>query len=119
MTLLLELARPGPRPILASNPPRPYMSLNFPGRHRLSPEDAIRHVPGIRRITDRIAVRPHAAPTEVKSQIERALQRHADLDASRIEVNADGGMVVLRGAVRSLGQKEEAERVARSAAGIF
>jgi osmotically-inducible protein OsmY len=86
---------------------------------KLAAEAAIRHVPGIKGITNLIAVRPHAEPTEAKAQIERALKRHADLEASRIEVEVEGGKVTLRGTVRSLGQKEEVERVAWSVPGIF
>lgn len=86
---------------------------------KLAAEAAIRHVPGIRGITNLIAVRPHVEPTEVKAQIERALKRHADLDASRIAVDAERGKVTLRGTVRSLGQKEEVERVAWSVPGVF
>jgi osmotically-inducible protein OsmY len=44
---------------------------------------------------------------------------HADPDASRIEVEVEGGSVILRGVVRSIGPQEEAERVAWSVAGVF
>jgi osmotically-inducible protein OsmY len=86
---------------------------------KLAAEAAIRHVPGIKGITNLIAVRPRVEPTEVKAQIERALKRHADLDASRIKVNVEGGKVTLQGTVRSLSQKEEVERVAWSVPGVF
>jgi osmotically-inducible protein OsmY len=63
-------------------------------------------------------VRPQVDPVDVKHKIEDALRRAAELDASRISVDANGSEVVLRGTVRSWAEREEAERVAWRAPGI-
>jgi osmotically-inducible protein OsmY len=82
-------------------------------------EDAVRHVPSVRGVTNLIEVKPRVAPEQVKSKIEEALERDAVLDAGRIAVEVDGGKVTLRGVVRSLHQKEKAEQVAWSAPGVY
>jgi osmotically-inducible protein OsmY len=81
-------------------------------------EDAVRRVRGVRGVTNSIEIKPRVGPTEIRRKIEDALRRAAEIDASRITVETDGSQVILRGAVRSWAERQEAERVAWAAPGV-
>ena len=86
---------------------------------RADAETRVQHLAGVVGVDNRIAVRTvPAADEEIREKVLRALHRHAELDASGIEIAVAGGCVTLSGSVPGFGQRRTAENAAWSARGV-
>jgi hyperosmotically inducible protein len=82
-------------------------------------EDDVRKLSGVRGVTNKITIKPKIDCANVKSRIEAALERHAQVEAKAIRVTIrDGNTVVLEGKVDNLDERRAAENAAWSAAGV-
>ena len=78
----------------------------------------IRKLSGVVGVINQLQVKSPAAAAEVKDQIERALRRSAQLEASGIRVETSGGSVTLKGTVHDWFERDLIERAAWSVPGV-
>jgi osmotically-inducible protein OsmY len=80
--------------------------------------NAVRTLVGVRDVNNHVRIRPSITPGSVKSDIEKALVRSAEIDAARIQVTTDGGTVSLSGSVHSWSERDEVGRAVWGAPGV-
>ena len=82
-------------------------------------EDGVRYLAGVNRVFNLITIKPKVTPAKIEAAIEAAFERSAVLDAKKIEIETSGSKVTLTGKVRNYTERDEAERVAWAAPGVY
>lgn len=84
-----------------------------------SAKDAVKDLLGVKGVINSIAIKQDVKPYEIKTRIEQAFERSAEIDAKGINVTTDGHTVTLSGKVHSIKEKEDAEKAAYKAPGVW
>ena len=85
---------------------------------RTNAKTAIENLSGVRSVINFITVKPRATATDVRQKIASAFHRSATIDAEKITTEVVGSKVILKGKVRSIAEKEDAEIAAWNAPGV-
>jgi osmotically-inducible protein OsmY len=86
---------------------------------RKAADNAIRYLPGVRGVIDKIKIEAEIKNELGKEIVEKALRRSWILDVDNIKVRVEGKTIYLSGIVDSLFQKDEAERIAWNTPGVW
>jgi hyperosmotically inducible protein len=82
-------------------------------------EDDMRKLSGVRCVTNTIKLKPHIDASDIKTQIEAALKRHAEVEADAIRVTVqNGNKVLLEGSVDNWDERYKVENAAWSTPGV-
>jgi osmotically-inducible protein OsmY len=86
---------------------------------RRAAEDDVRRLSGVRGVTNTIVIKPSVDTSNLKTKIESALKRLAEVEAKAIRVTVrNGSKVVLEGRVDNWDERRAVENAAWSAAGV-
>jgi osmotically-inducible protein OsmY len=85
---------------------------------RFAAEQGIRQLQGIRGVNNAIVVKPAVHAADIKHRIDEALERHAQVEADKIQVTVVGDRVRLEGQVRAWSEREIIEEAAWAAPGV-
>ena len=97
-----------------------YLSGQVPWEYqKLAAKNAVKALAGVKGVVNGITLSQGVLPTDVKNRIKAAFERSAILEARGISVSTKGHIVTLEGKVHSLKEKEEAERTAFNAPGVY
>lgn len=88
----------------------------------LEAEEDAYSIPGVVAVDNRLGVNPAVSPvpsdTDIRTRVENVLDWNPVIDASRIDIAVDDGVITLRGAVDSFWQKDKAWDLASNVSGV-
>lgn len=96
-----------------------YLSGSVPWEYQRNAAQRVLHgLLGVKGIINRIEIAPETKANNIESQITKAYNRLANLEAKAIRVQVDGDTVQLKGRVHSFKEREIAEKTAYKASGV-
>ena len=84
-----------------------------------SARKAVENLMGVKGVINTIQIKQAVEPTQIKEKITKAFERSAEVTAKNVTVLIDGHTVTLRGTVNSIAEKDEAQRAAYFAPGVY
>ena len=81
-------------------------------------EHAVQYLTGVKGVSNVITLRAMPTSADIKQRIRSSLKRQAELDAEQVTVETSGSRITLRGTVRSLAERRDAERAVWNAPGV-
>jgi Predicted periplasmic or secreted lipoprotein len=82
-------------------------------------QQSVEDLVAVRGVTNNIVIQSKPIDTkDIHRKISSAYHRSATIDSSSIKIETDGNKVTLRGKVRSLAERKEAENIAWTAPGV-
>lgn len=85
---------------------------------RTSAVSAVQNLAGVRSVINLVVIKPNVTTAGVREKINASFSRHVTIDAAKISIEVEGSHVMLRGEVRTLAEKEDAEQAAWNAPGV-
>ena len=85
---------------------------------RNNAKNAIENLTGVRSVTNAITVKSKISTSDIQIKINSAFHRSATIDSAKIKAEVIDGKVTLRGKIRSIAEKEDAEKAVWNAPGI-
>jgi osmotically-inducible protein OsmY len=86
---------------------------------RTNARSAIENLAGVRSVLNLITVNPLITAADIENKISSAFHRSATIDSQRIAAEVKGSKVILRGKVRTIAEKEDAENAVWNAPGVM
>src|SRR3989344_1267708 len=86
---------------------------------KIAAKNTVEKIKGVKDVSNLITIKPKVQAPIVKNKIKDALERSADIEADRIQVETEGNKVILKGKVRTWSEMNEVERAAWSAPGAM
>ncbi|MFO7674630.1 MAG: BON domain-containing protein [Lutibacter sp.] len=80
---------------------------------------AVENLLGVKGVVNSIKIKQAVEPKLIKERITKAFERSAEVNAKNVSVVIDGHTVTLRGTVNSIAEKDEAQRAAYLAPGVY
>lgn len=81
-------------------------------------ETAVQSLWGVKGVVNSISLEPMASASDVRNKIRSAYQRHAALDANKVNIEVTGSTIILSGEVHSWHERDDAEHAAWAAPGV-